>query len=182
MAKATEVFTPTEVPTVTYVERLSRNYEEDLRQAFTIPKMIVSVSGPSKSGKTVLVTKVVGVDNLIHIYGATIRHPDDLWRNVMAWMGGPVSKTATTGSTKGATVSGGATGNVGIPLVAQGIVTANRFLGRLWHLNEIVLDVFLGLARAWTLQNPDMPPFPDIQLRAPFHRIIDKIFYEKNSV
>lgn len=60
MAKATEVFTPTDVPTVTYVERFSRNYEEDLRQAFAIPKMIVSVSGPSKSGKTVLVNKVVG--------------------------------------------------------------------------------------------------------------------------
>ena len=70
MVQATEVFTPTDVPTLTYVERASRNFEADLRNAFKIPKMIVSISGPSKSGKTVLVTKVVAPENLIHIYGA----------------------------------------------------------------------------------------------------------------
>jgi hypothetical protein len=59
MVKATDVFTPTDVPTVTYVERAEKNYEGELRKAFDIPKMIVSISGPSKSGKTVLVTKVV---------------------------------------------------------------------------------------------------------------------------
>jgi Ni2+-binding GTPase involved in maturation of urease and hydrogenase len=68
------------------VERTSKNYEEELRRAFQIPKMIVSVSGPSKSGKTVLVTKVVSQDNLIHIYGASIKTADDLWKNVLAWM------------------------------------------------------------------------------------------------
>lgn len=75
MAKAIKVFTPTDVPTITYVERVQDNYEELLRQAFEIPKMIVSISGPSKSGKTVLVKKVVGVDNLIHVYGASIKSP-----------------------------------------------------------------------------------------------------------
>ena len=62
----------------TYVERASRNFEADLRNAFKIPKMIVSISGPSKSGKTVLVTKVVAPENLIHIYGASIKTPEDL--------------------------------------------------------------------------------------------------------
>jgi predicted AAA+ superfamily ATPase len=61
--KATTVFTPTDVPTITYVERTSKNYEKELRDAFAIPKMIVSISGPSKSGKTVLVSKVVSKDN-----------------------------------------------------------------------------------------------------------------------
>lgn len=120
MAKATEVFTPTDVPTITYVERTSKNFEDELRRAFTIPKMIVSNSGPSKSGKTVLVTKVVAPENLIHIYGATIKKPDDLWQNVITWMGGPVSRTTTTGSTIGADISGTAGGKVGIPLVAEG--------------------------------------------------------------
>ena len=78
MVKATEVFTPTDVPTITYVERASRNYEDELRKAFKIPKMIVSISGPSKSGKTVLVSKVVAPDDLIHIYGASIKSADDL--------------------------------------------------------------------------------------------------------
>src|SRR5258706_610820 len=95
MPKATSVFTPTDVPTVTYVERTSKNYEDELRKAFTIPKMIVSISGPSKSGKTVLVSKVVAPDSLIHIYGASIRTADDLWNNVLAWMGGPIEATET---------------------------------------------------------------------------------------
>ena len=57
MVQATEVFTPTDVPTLTYVERASRNFEADLRNAFKIPKMIVSISGPSNPAKLSLLTK-----------------------------------------------------------------------------------------------------------------------------
>jgi hypothetical protein len=122
MTKATSVFTPTDVPTITYVERTSKNYEEELRRAFEVPKMVVSISGPSKSGKTVLVTKVVSKDNLIHLYGASIKTADDLWKNVLAWMGGPIELTETSGSRKSGTVSGKAEGKAGVPFVAQGSV------------------------------------------------------------
>ena len=47
MVQATEVFTPTDVPTLTYVERASRNFEADLRNSFKIPLMIVSMYGAS---------------------------------------------------------------------------------------------------------------------------------------
>lgn len=119
MVKATEVFTPTDVPTITYVERASKNYEEELRKAFTIPKMIVSISGPSKSGKTVLVTKVVAPENLIHIYGASIKMPDDLWKNVITWMGGPIERTETTGHKIIGELSVAGGGKAGIPLIAE---------------------------------------------------------------
>ena len=124
MVRATSVFTPTDIPTFTYVERRNRNYENDLRRAFDIPKMIVSVSGPSKSGKTTLIRKVVTQDNLIHIYGANVKAPDDLWTNVLAWMGGPIETTETSGSKSGGTLSVAAGGEVGIPLVAKGQGTA----------------------------------------------------------
>jgi hypothetical protein len=119
LVTATEVFTPTDVPTFTYVERASKNYEDELRRAFQIPKMIVSISGPSKSGKTTHVTKVVAPENLIHIYGASIKAPDDLWKNVITWMGGPISRTETSGSKVGGEVSGTAGVKGGIPLVAE---------------------------------------------------------------
>jgi hypothetical protein len=119
MAKATDVFTPTDMPTITYVDRASKNYEDQLRKAFAIPKMIVSVSGPSKSGKTVLVRKVVGVDNLIHLYGASIKTPDDLWRNVITWMGGPIEVTETKGSNFGVDASVNAEGQAGLPFIAE---------------------------------------------------------------
>ena len=124
MVRATSVFTPTDVPTFTYVERKDRNYESDLRRAFEIPKMIVSVSGPSKSGKTTLIRKVVTQDNLIHIYGANVKQPDDLWTGVLAWMGGPIETTETSGSKTGGTVTVSAGGEIGIPLVAKGQGTA----------------------------------------------------------
>jgi hypothetical protein len=120
MVRATSVFTPTDIPTVTYVERKDRNFEADLRRAFDIPKMIVSVSGPSKSGKTTLIRKVVSQDNLIHIYGANIKAPDDLWMSVMAWMGGSIEITNTSASKTGGTVSVSGGGEIGIPFVAKG--------------------------------------------------------------
>jgi hypothetical protein len=119
MVQATEVFTPTNVPTLTYVERASKNFESDLRTAFTIPKMIVSISGPSKSGKTVLVTKVVAPENLIHIYGASIKTPDDLWSNVLTWMGGPLERTETEGLKIAGELSATMGGKGGIPLIAE---------------------------------------------------------------
>jgi hypothetical protein len=119
MIQATDVFTPTDVPTLTYVECASRDFEADLRNAFNVPKMIVSISGPSKSGKTVLVTKVVAPDNLIHIYGANIKTPEDLWSNVLTWIGGPVERTETTGSKIAGELSATAGGKGGIPVIAE---------------------------------------------------------------
>ena len=107
------------MPTLTYVERANRNFEADLRNAFSIPKMIVSISGPSKSGKTVLVTKVVAPESLIHIYGASIKRPDDLWSNVLTWMGGPIERTETAGLKIGGELSATVGGKGGIPFVAE---------------------------------------------------------------
>jgi hypothetical protein len=101
-----------------------RNYESDLRRAFDIPKMIVSVSGPSKSGKTTLIRKVVTQDNLIHVYGANIKAPDDLWTNALAWMGGPIETTEISGSKTGGSVSVSGGGVIGFPQVAKGHGTA----------------------------------------------------------
>jgi hypothetical protein len=123
MPRATSVFTPTDVPTFTYVDRADRNYEADLRRAFEIPKMIVSISGPSKSGKTTLVNKVIPRDSLIHIFGASIRKADDLWTNVLAWMGGTIEVSDAKGSKVAAGMTGTAGGKVKVPFVAEGSAT-----------------------------------------------------------
>jgi hypothetical protein len=119
MAKPTEVFTPNDVPTITYVPRPQHKLEERLGEAFEIPKMIVSISGPSKSGKTVLVSKVVDSDNLIPLTGATIRSADELWSNVLQWMEAPYSKSEKDGSTTKVGVEVAAEGKAGIPFLAE---------------------------------------------------------------
>src|SRR5215467_2980712 len=98
MPKAVEVFTPNDLPTFTYVERGAHKLQDRLREALSVPKMIVSLSGPSKSGKTVLVNKVIEPDNLIPLSGASIRTADDLWKKVLAWMDVPTQRVETVGS------------------------------------------------------------------------------------
>ena len=71
--RATEIFIPGSFPTETYIQRSDEDYEKSLRDAISMDGMVTSLSGPSKSGKTVLVEKVVGRDCLISISGARIK-------------------------------------------------------------------------------------------------------------
>ena len=102
--KATEVFTPGSFPVHTYVERAGERLEQTLRDAIDTPGQVVSLVGPSKSGKTVLVEKVVGRDYLITVTGAGIGNPDDMWRRILDWIGAPASETK--GSSTGGKVGG----------------------------------------------------------------------------
>ena len=129
MPKAVEVFTPNDLPTFSYVERKTHKFEDRLREAMSVPKMIVSLSGPSKSGKTVLVNKVTEADNLIPLSGATIRSADALWSKVLDWMELPYERTETQQTKFSAEATAKAGGGIGIPFVAQGKAEAGGALG-----------------------------------------------------
>lgn len=123
--KATEVFVPGSYPQHTYVRREGERLESSLRDALETPGQLVSLSGPSKSGKTVLVEKVVGRDLLISISGASLRSVDDVWNRALDWMDLPDGATqhSSTGSTIGGEIAG--TGEASIPLVAKAELSAN---------------------------------------------------------
>ena len=127
MPRAVEVFTPNDVPTFSYVERTNK-FEDRLREALSVPKMIISLSGPSKSGKTVLVKKVVG-ENLIPLSGATIRSGDALWSKVLGWMEVPDQRTEKSETAISMEATANAGGKIGVPLVAQGKAKAGGKLG-----------------------------------------------------
>ena len=118
--KAQDIFTPGAFPEYTYVERSQQGLETTLRDALSTPGQIVSLSGPSKSGKTVLVERVVGKELLIPISGASIRQPEDVWTRVFEWMNLPssISSTQKSSTDKGLDIT--TSGSVGIPLVAAG--------------------------------------------------------------
>jgi hypothetical protein len=150
--KATEIFTPGSFPAHTYVERSGEALEHALRDAIDTPGQVVSLVGPSKSGKTVLVEKVVGRDVLITITGAGIERADEVWGRVLDWMGGPASETktvTTTGSLEGeAGVSGSANlfglGKAGIEgkagvTIGQDRGTTKTFARR--GLSEVVREI-----------------------------------------
>jgi predicted AAA+ superfamily ATPase len=76
--RATEIFVPSDFPTVTYVEREDERLEKRVRDALDTPRSPISISGPSKTGKTALVRNIVGDENLIHIFGSQIEAAGDL--------------------------------------------------------------------------------------------------------
>jgi len=121
---AQEVFTPGSYPELTYVQRQS-GAERDLKDALSVKGQIISVIGPSKSGKTVLVENVVGRDNLIAVSGAVLRTPEDLWSRILDWMDFPSNQsTALEKSTKkSAGVEAGAGFSIPLFVDAKGKAT-----------------------------------------------------------
>jgi hypothetical protein len=117
--KVTEIFTPSDYPLYTYVARDEERIEDRLREALMTPGEIVSVSGPSKSGKTVLVEQVAGRDNLITITGAGLSDASQVWDRTLDWMGAPTQTSQTTTSTVGASATATAKGGLTLPLLGS---------------------------------------------------------------
>lgn len=120
-----KVFTPNDFPEHSYVARETEGLERDLQRALSTPKTVISISGPSKAGKTVLIEKLVGPDNLITVSGAEILDVSDLWDLVLDQLRAPDTVTATDGSVIGGEVSATGGGEIGVPFVAKGKASAS---------------------------------------------------------
>lgn len=153
--KATDIFTPGKTPTVTLVE----DHLVDRRQSFTDAieqeGMLISISGPSKSGKTVFVKSIVGSENLVAITGAGIQSVDSLWMRVFHLIGTPISRTQTGEQSSSSAESFG--GNVsGSVAVVKGQVNASstdttaerRALTETTAVD--LLQLLKGVGRKWT--------------------------------
>lgn len=100
-----EVFTPGDFPEYTYVERSQGSMdeltnEEELTLQVNKQSYVATISGPSKSGKTVLVEKVVQdnkeiVDKFVKVNGKQIRSGDKLWSEVANALSAPIETTST---------------------------------------------------------------------------------------
>jgi hypothetical protein len=106
MIRATEVFTPGRFPAHTFVEDHLVERKRQLLDTLDAGAMLVSISGPSKSGKTVFVEEVLGKHNLIQITGAGAKSASDLWIRVFDLIGTPISKSESSISAVGTSVSG----------------------------------------------------------------------------
>lgn len=89
-----EVFTPNNYPEHTYVEREHGEYEEELSFRLKGPATIISLSGPSKSGKTMLLNNAVEDLNydLVTVHGSNIDSVTDLWENTLDQLGAPTNR------------------------------------------------------------------------------------------
>ncbi|GGK83929.1 AAA family ATPase [Haloarcula sebkhae] len=112
-----DVFTPGDTPDVTYVERNRGQKESELKLQINKKSYIASITGPSKSGKSALVDKVVEqnggqVSEKITINGKQIRSERDLWSGILDGLNRPTEKSITTTDSE----SGEVTGSLGVNL------------------------------------------------------------------
>lgn len=77
-------------PSVTYVGREHLKIEDNLRRALKVPNQIVSLAGPTKTGKTVLVRQILGDAPYVWIEGGQIETTAQVWEKVCYILNYPV--------------------------------------------------------------------------------------------
>lgn len=119
--KATQVFVPGGMPQHTYVNRAERDLEGRLKAVSDNLCKLVTLTGATKSGKTVLVNRLFPrtTGENIWIDGGAISAENDLWSAVLSALEGYTSEERSDTSESTATLSGEAEGEASIPLVAK---------------------------------------------------------------
>lgn len=131
--KTKDVFTPGKYPEVTLIDDHLKEKKKLLSDALLSGGSIISISGPSKSGKTVFIESVIGNDNLISITGAGVTEPEILWKRVFEWIGTPIESVKTTETNHQAKFGGKISAEAGVPFLIKGkgeISTEGNWGGR----------------------------------------------------
>jgi len=117
--KVTDVFVPGGLPKHTYVPRTDRLLEDQIASTKDNLCKIATVTGATKSGKTVLVRTVLQRDNPIWIDGGSVTSMTDFLEMLADSL--EVETGSSTVNQKGSSqeLSGGLAGEGGIPLVAK---------------------------------------------------------------
>jgi hypothetical protein len=102
-----EVFVAGGQPSVTYVRREELHIEKELGRAIAMPNHIVSLSGPTKTGKTVLCRRVLGDREYVWIDGGQIQSLEDFWERVRSEL--QLASSEKTSSGTDHTIQGGLT-------------------------------------------------------------------------
>lgn len=131
VVKATDVFTPGTLPTYTYYERPELNLEQSLLDAVDTPGMIAAVSGPSKSGKTVLCESVIGIKSMLLVTGGGIDTEATFWQRIRSRLKIPVSSSTSSGNDKSREIEAKAKGGLGF--IVKGEAGLGGKIGRAEH-------------------------------------------------
>lgn len=125
-----KVFVPGGMPELTYVPRTERHLESTLSEVEDNLCKLVVVTGATKTGKTVLVRKVLGTGRpVVWIDGGLITSESDFWHECLRALDLDLVVEREDGSTssKGEKASGGASAKLfGVGISAAGEVTDGR--------------------------------------------------------
>jgi hypothetical protein len=121
--KANEVFTPGTLPKHTYYDRSDLHLEQNLLNAVDTPGIIAAVSGPSKSGKTVLCESVIGLGSMLLVTGGGIDSEDSLWRRIRAKLRIPSASASSSSTSQGREIGGSAKAGMAFLVKGEGGVS-----------------------------------------------------------
>lgn len=119
-----DVFTPGGLPSVTYVKRERLELEDKLRDTLARGFAFTVVTGPTKSGKSVLCKRVLENDALITIEGGQIKSEADFWTHAAYQLNIASTATKTRSEATKSTLTG--EGGAEIPLVLKAKAGASR--------------------------------------------------------
>lgn len=141
--RATDVFTPNKLPEVTFIDDHLKGKAQYLGDSLQAGPGVISLSGPSKSGKTVFIEKTLGRDRLLQVTGAGIDSPKKLWDRVFDLIGTPSKVTEASASNKTGAV--GVKAETSIPLLAKADVSATATRGMTETTTEEHVPDYLNL-------------------------------------
>ncbi|MDD3051457.1 MAG: hypothetical protein PHR06_09965 [Candidatus Cloacimonetes bacterium] len=110
--KVNDVFIVGGLPTVTYISRDDYALEMKLRNSINSKFKLISVSGSTKSGKTVLCRSVLQLFNNIWLSGSDISTEDDFWILIQNKLHLPVFQSKMSESIETETISANAKGEL----------------------------------------------------------------------
>lgn len=126
--RASEIFVPGGQPKHTYVERSQYRLEERLGLARDNLCKLITLTGPTKSGKTVVTQRLFPREEAVWLDGGSFSSEDELWLEVVSQLQGftTAQKARSKSSAYGVTVE--IDGQIKLPLVAKGAASvAPRF-------------------------------------------------------
>ena len=92
-----EVFVAGGQPTLTYVQREEDHIERSFARAVATPNQIVSLSGPTKTGKTVLCRRILGDRQCVWVDGGQVTTSEEFWSTVASELNIPLASEVSRG-------------------------------------------------------------------------------------
>ena len=156
-------------PTVRYVQREDQHIERNLARAIATPNQIVSLSGTTKTGKTVLCRRILGSREFIWLDGGQHSTAESVWAHVARELRLPDEISESSSGQFGATLSGS------IPLgrnratgyaITRYARSASAFTWALW-VSVAGSPPVVTLQGCFSLSFPVAWPLPALVLTAP---------------
>lgn len=97
-----DVFVAGGMPSITYVDRAELKLEGELKSEIQEGYKIICVTGPTKSGKTVLTRHVLGKNSSAVVNGGQVESSPEFWNLLLQSLELPDEETITSGETSAA--------------------------------------------------------------------------------